>query len=81
MGRISSYQLFILTLLFQIGTTIIFGFASDAGRDAWISVIISSAVGTMFVIMYTLIARLNPGLTLVEWFPAQLGKWLGTPLA
>ncbi|KZL89060.1 GerAB/ArcD/ProY family transporter [Clostridium magnum] len=81
MERISNYQLYVLTVLYQIGTTIIFGFASTAGRDAWIAVLISTIIGLLIMLLYTLIMRMNPGLTIVEWYPAQFGKWLGTPIA
>lgn len=78
MQRISNYQLFSLMMLFQIGTTIIFGFGSGAGRDAWISVLLSAAVGMLITSVYAILLILHPGLTLVEWFPKQFGKWPGT---
>lgn len=81
MKRISGYQLFAITLLFQIGSTIVFGFASTAGRDAWIAALISSVLGSMLLVLYIVLMRMQPGLTLVEWFPAQFGRWLGTPVA
>lgn len=81
MERITSYQLFSLTVLFQIGTTIIFGFSSAAGRDAWIAALISTMIGIAIIIVYLTLMHLNPGLTLVEWFPKQFGKWIGTPIA
>ncbi|MFD1772771.1 GerAB/ArcD/ProY family transporter [Paenibacillus rhizophilus] len=81
MQKISNYQLFVLTILFQIGTTIIFGFASAAGRDAWISMLISTLIGIFIISVYLVLMRLHPGLTLVEWYPKQFGKWLGTPIA
>lgn len=81
MERISNYQLFAMTVLFQLGTTIIFGFASTSGRDAWIAALVSGIFGVVEVILFTTLMRLQPGLTLVEWFPAQLGRWLGTPIA
>ncbi|WP_251554850.1 GerAB/ArcD/ProY family transporter [Neobacillus muris] len=77
----SQYQLFALTLFFQIGTTIIFGFGASAGKDAWIAAIVSTVLGILAVGTYLILMYLNPGLTLVEWFPAQLGKWIGTPIA
>ncbi|MDQ0970349.1 hypothetical protein QFZ31_000227 [Neobacillus niacini] len=76
MERISTNQLFILTVFFQIGTTIIFGFGSSAGRDAWIAIITSFVLGIIAIGIYLLLRYLNPGLTLVEWFPAQFGKWI-----
>ncbi|MDR4947041.1 GerAB/ArcD/ProY family transporter [Neobacillus cucumis] len=81
MERISVFQLFTLTVCFQIGTTVIFGFASSAGRDAWLSSLISMSIGIIIIVMHTFLMKYNPGLTLVEWFPAQFGRWLGVPLA
>jgi spore germination protein KB len=81
MERISIIQLFMLTLIFQIGTSVIFGFASVAGSDAWLSTLICTGIGTCLIIMFLILMRLQPGLTLVEWFPAQFGQWLGTPIA
>lgn len=63
---------------FQIGTTIIFGFASGAGRDAWITALISTFIGMFITGGYTLLLRLHPGMTLVEWYRKQFGMWLGT---
>lgn len=81
MIQISKYQLFAMLVVFQLGSTIIFGFAASAGRDAWITTIISTILGALIVLLYMLIYKLSGGLTLVEWFPALLGKWVGIPLA
>ena len=81
MERISIFQLFTLTIFLQIGTTVIFGFAAGAGRDAWLSVLISTVLGIIIILMHLALMRMNPGLTLVEWFPAQFGRWLGMPIA
>lgn len=79
--KISAYQLFTITFIFQLGTTIIFGFGGTAGRDAWIGQLISCALGLILILVYTTLMRLNPGLSLVQWFPAQFGRWIGTPIA
>lgn len=81
MHKITSYQLFTMTFIFQLGTTIIFGFGGTAGRDAWIGELISSALGVVIILVYTTLMRMNPGLSLVQWFPAQFGRWVGTPIA
>ena len=81
MERISNYQLFVITVLFQFGTTIIFGFSSAAGRDAWICVLLSTFLGSMAILLYLALMRMHPGLTLVEWYPRQFGRWIGTPIA
>jgi len=81
MNKISNYQLFAITFIFQLGTTIIFGFGSSAGRDAWIGEIVSCGVGVLIILVYIALMKLNPGLTLVQWFPAQFGRWIGTPVS
>jgi spore germination protein KB len=81
MIRVSGYQLFATTVFFQLGTTVIFGFASEAGRDAWIAILLSAFIGMFIILGYTALMNMMPGLTLVEWFPKQFGPWLGIPIA
>jgi spore germination protein KB len=81
LNKISNFQLFSLVLLYQIGTTVIFGFSSEAGRAAWIAVLICTTIGILTNYMYLKIYSLNPGLSLVEWYPKQFGKWIGTPIS
>lgn len=58
MGQICSYQLYILTVFYQVGTNIVFGFGATAGRDAWISAIISTVAGCLVIILYTSLMRM-----------------------
>ncbi|MBW4841660.1 MAG: spore germination protein [Paenibacillaceae bacterium] len=81
MVKISAYQLFAITSMFQLGTTLIFAFGASAGRDAWIAALLSSGLGSVLIGMYTLLQKMHPGQTLVEWFTCEFGRWLGTPLA
>ncbi|WP_238884348.1 endospore germination permease [Clostridium sp. YIM B02551] len=81
MQKISNFQLFSLMVLYEIGSTIIFGFAAEAGRAAWISVLISTFIGLLINLLYLYLSKANPGLTLIEWFPKHLGKWIGFPIA
>ncbi|WP_114496870.1 GerAB/ArcD/ProY family transporter [Fontibacillus phaseoli] len=61
-----------------MGTTVIFGFASEAGRDAWLASAISAVLGACLMLVYLFIFKATGGLTLVEWFPSVFGKWWGT---
>ncbi|RJE90416.1 spore gernimation protein [Paenibacillus sp. 1011MAR3C5] len=81
MDTISRHQLLAISIIYQIGTTIIFGFASGAGRDSWLAVLISTLLGTAIILVYVSVTHLNPGLTYIECYPKQFGKWLGTPIA
>lgn len=79
--KISIFQLFAITFTFQLGTTIIFGFGGSAGRDAWIGELISLCLGIFVILLYTTLMRMNPGLSFVQWFPVQFGRWVGIPIA
>ncbi|MFC3747152.1 endospore germination permease [Paenibacillus sp. GCM10012306] len=81
MNTISRHQLLAISIIYQIGTTIIFGFAAGAGQDSWLAVLISTILGAGVVLMYVYITKLNPGLTYIECYPKQFGTLLGTPLA
>lgn len=81
MNNISRHQLLAISVIYQVGTTIIFGFAAGAGRDSWLAVLISTIFGTGVVLIYVSVTNLNPGLTYIECYPKQFGRWLGVPLA
>lgn len=50
--QISLSQLFLLIVTFETGSAIIFGIGSDAKQDAWISILLSSAVGVALLLIY-----------------------------
>jgi spore germination protein KB len=81
MEKISTYQLFSMLVLFQIGSTVVFGFAADAGKDAWIVTLLSNILGSFLILLYLMLMRMHPGMTLVQWFPSQFGRWFGIPVA
>lgn len=81
MNILSRHQLFAIAVIYQIGTTIIFGFAAGAGRDSWLAVLISTLLGACVVLMYVSITNMNPGLSYIECYPKQFGRWLGVPIA
>jgi spore germination protein KB len=81
MSKISAYQLFVLIVYYQLGTTILTGFASGAGRDGWLASLISMVIGLCIILIYLWLMRLNPGLTFIEWYPKQFGQYLGTFIA
>jgi len=79
--KISLYEIFCGMMLFQQGTTVIFGFSSGAGRDAWLAAACATLLGTCLVLLYARIYLLMPGLTLTAWYPALFGQAIGVPLA
>lgn len=60
MNSISNWQLYCLMLLFQLGTSVVFGFASPAKQDAWITVLISVVPGSMLFWAYVQLYKTRP---------------------
>ncbi len=77
----TGYQIFSIMVMFQLGTTVIFGFEAGAGRDAWITAAGSALLGCILVAGYAGITRLTGYVSLVQWFRGGFGTWLGVPLA
>ncbi|MDP1420135.1 GerAB/ArcD/ProY family transporter [Peribacillus simplex] len=77
-AKISSYQLFILILIFVIGTTVIFPLASDAKQAAWISILLGMFCGLPLLIIYCYLNRIYPDLLLTEYCKKILGKYIGS---
>jgi spore germination protein KB len=77
---LSGYQLFAILVLFQLGTTVIFGFAAGSGRDAWLSGIASVALGSALIAGYAGITKLTGNASLTQWFRRAFGPF-GVPIA
>ncbi|NLA52613.1 MAG: endospore germination permease [Alcaligenaceae bacterium] len=80
-ARISSLQLFLLLTGFLLGSRLIINPATEAKNDGWMSILISGAGGVLLLIIYALIALLNPSRTLVEILRDRFGKVIGTIVA
>lgn len=82
MEKISPYQLGVMIIMFEIGSSPLFLLASEAKRDAWISVLIAMVCGMLLLVFITLrIQRLEPGLNLIDILLRYCGRWLGQLLA
>jgi spore germination protein KB len=80
-AKISLYQLFVLILLFELGSAILVPLASDAKQDAWLAILFGMFGGLfLFWINYRLFLY-YPELTPPEYMQKLLGKILGTILA
>lgn len=77
MEKIGSVQFMSLLLLFQIGSYVIFGFASEAKQDSWIVALLSAAAGFLLSTLYLALYRLSPGEDHVALFERILGRLLG----
>lgn len=62
---LTKWQLFSLYFLFELGTSVIFGFGGGGNQDAWIATGISSAIGIGLIWLYC---------KLFEWYPNK--NWI-----
>nr|WP_154319484.1 GerAB/ArcD/ProY family transporter [Metabacillus idriensis] len=80
-AKISSYQLFVLVLLFELGSVLLFPLATDAKQDAWLAVLIGMAGGIALFLVYHGLYHLYPDVLPTEYVQKILGKVLGAILA
>jgi spore germination protein KB len=67
-------------MLFEIGSTTVFGLGIDAKQDAWIAVLLAMFFGVVLIWIYTEIQKYYPEKNLAEILTAVLGKWLAIPI-
>lgn len=75
--NISLWQLFILILLFHLGSAIVVNLGEEAGNSAWISILIACVAGLILVGIYFKLLNWFPNKNLFEILEVCLGKWLG----
>ncbi|MEH7073187.1 GerAB/ArcD/ProY family transporter [Neobacillus drentensis] len=76
-AKISASQLFVLIVLFEMGSAILVGIASNAKQDAWIAVLLGMVGGIgIFYIYYGLFVY-YPELPLTSYLQEITGKWIG----
>lgn len=59
-AKIDSVQLLALILLYEIGVSFALNLASDAGKNAWIAVLISMCIGVILFLLYFQLWKLYP---------------------
>jgi spore germination protein KB len=76
-AKISATQLFVLVVLFEMGSAILVGIASDAKQDAWIAILLGLTGGIMLFFIYYKLYMYYPDLPLTSYVQEITGKWLG----
>lgn len=75
--NISEKQAISIMILFILGSTIVVGSGSLAGRDSWLATTISFLGAVPLYLMYSKILSSFPGLNIYEINEKLLGKYLG----
>jgi spore germination protein KB len=77
-GKITSFQLFSLIILFELGTAIMVPLGLDAKQDAWIAIMIGMVGGILIFCMYSYLYNHFPHLLLTGYVRIIFGKYIGT---
>ncbi|WP_342439779.1 GerAB/ArcD/ProY family transporter [Paenibacillus sp. FSL L8-0436] len=79
--KIGLTQFFSLTLLFELGTALVVNLGMEAGRDAWLSILVGCLAGIVVFAGYAYLYRKHPELSFTAYTRKLLGKTLGIPVA
>jgi len=80
-AKISSSQLFILMVLFELGSALLVPLAIDAKQDAWLAILLGMVFSFVLLLIYHKLYTYYPDLLPTEYIQKILGKVLGTVLA
>ncbi|WP_462409715.1 GerAB/ArcD/ProY family transporter [Neobacillus sp. Marseille-QA0830] len=75
--KINASQLFVLVILFEMGSAILVGLGTTAKQDAWIAVLLGLAGGILVFLIYYRLFRYYPDLILTSYVQKITGKWIG----
>ncbi|MFF3021337.1 GerAB/ArcD/ProY family transporter [Gottfriedia sp. NPDC057948] len=75
--KFNSEQLFSLLAIYLIGSAVAVDPAKDAGRDAWLAILISLLCGLILLSLYLGIYKNNPTYSLIKCLQTAWGKYIG----
>jgi spore germination protein KB len=80
-AKISASQLFVLMVLFELGSALLVPLAIDAKQDAWLAILLGMVVSLVLLLVYHQLYWYYPDLLPTEYVQKILGKVPGSVLA
>ncbi|MEH7336530.1 GerAB/ArcD/ProY family transporter [Neobacillus drentensis] len=80
-AKINASQLFVLVVLYEMGSAILVGMGAGAGQDAWISILLGMTAGVLLFFVYYRLFLYYPDLPLTSYIQKITGKWIGRLIA
>ncbi|MED4184704.1 GerAB/ArcD/ProY family transporter, partial [Priestia megaterium] len=80
-AKISAVQLFIIMVLFELGSALLVPLAIDAKQDAWLAILLGMVCSFALLLVYHKLYTYYPNLLPTEYMQRILGRVLGTVLA
>ncbi|WP_096200815.1 GerAB/ArcD/ProY family transporter [Bacillus sp. FJAT-45350] len=72
--KINLWQLFILIVLFELGSVLVVGVAFEAKQDAWIAILLATFIGIGLILLYIFILSLEKEKNLFEIIELTIGR-------
>lgn len=69
--------MFVLVVLYEMGSALLVGIGSQAKQDAWITILLGLAGGILLFLVYYRLYKFYPDLPLTSYLQKITGKWLG----
>jgi spore germination protein KB len=79
--KINPYQLFVLIVLFEMGSALVVALATDAKQDGWITLLLGMSGGIIIFFIYYRLFKFYPDIPLTSYVQKIIGKFLGRILA
>lgn len=76
-AKISTYQLFVLILLFEMGSSLVIGTGISAKQDAWLATLGGMVGGLFLFLIFYKIYQYYPGTSPLDIYKTAFGKFLG----
>jgi spore germination protein KB len=76
-AKINASQLFILVVLFEMGSAILLGLGVSAKQDAWISTLLGLAGGLLLFLVYYQLYKYYPSIPFTSYVQKITGKLIG----
>lgn len=76
--HVGTFQIIISIILFQLGSSTFLNLGREAGKDAWITILISAGLGILLLYMYISIYSFKKNAGIVDIFIAGFGRFIGT---
>lgn len=74
--NISLWQFFVITVIFELGSSIVIGIARYANQDAWIAIALATLPGFVLIWLYHILLARAPGKNLFEILEIGFGRFL-----
>jgi spore germination protein KB len=76
-AKLSVIQLFALMFIFEMGTALVVSYGTNAGKDAWLSILLAMCAGIVLFYIFYFLFRQYPNLLFTGYIREIFGKYIG----